>query len=375
MTADTGATIKVLIITPSLECGGSEKYVSLLCNNINTRLFSVCLVVLNNETPFYTIKNKNVEVIDLKEKRVLFSLFKIKNVIKKFKPDIVFTTANHLNLYLSIFRRSFPGKIKMVARESSIVSINSRRAKMPVLYNWLIKKYYRRFNFIICQSAYMQQDLIRNYYINADKTAVINNAVDMASQNMYAINTTADKVYKFITVARLSDEKGVERLIRAVGLLSIPFQFYIIGEGDKRNALQSLVNKLQLQNTVFLSGEKADPFKGMEDADLFLMGSYYEGFPNVLLEAGALGIPVIAFNVPGGIPEIVSDENGILVDDNDILGFAEAIRKGLFVEYNRDRIIENTQKRFPVNIIVAQAENLFKKLHQNGTGSNKISFS
>ena len=362
MIVGTGATIKILIITPSLECGGSQKYVSLLCNNINTRLFSVCLVVLNNAQPFYEIKNKSIDVVDLKEKRVLFSLFKIKNAIKKYQPDIIFTTANHLNLYLAIFCRSFPKEIRMVARESSIVSINSRRAKMPLLYNRLIKKYYNRFDFIICQSIYMQQDLIKSYNITANKTAVINNAVDMASQYTSAINTTTNKVYKFITVARLSEEKGIERLIHAVGLLSLPFKFYIIGEGNKKNALQNLINELQLQDSIFLSGEKTDPFKGMEDTDLFLMGSYYEGFPNVLLEAGALGIPVIAFNVPGGIPEIVSEENGLLVDDNDILGFATAIKKGLSAEFNRNRIIENTQKRFSIGIIMAEIEELFIKL-------------
>ena len=188
----------------------------------------------------------------------------------------------------------------------------------------------------------MQQDLTCNYNISSGKTAVIYNAVDIVLHNTSAINTTVGKKYKFISVARLSEEKGIERLIHAVGLLSMPFQFYIVGEGNKRNTLQNLINELQLQDKIILSGEKEDPFKGMQDADLFLMGSYYEGFPNVLLEAGALGIPIIAFNAPGGITEIISAENGVLVDDNDILGFAAAIKLALATEFNRNRIIENT---------------------------------
>ena len=354
--------IKLLIFTPTLQCGGSEKFVSSLCNNINTEIFSVYLVVLDNTKAFYKIKNPAVEMIDLKEQRVLFSLFKLKNVIRNHQPDIIFTTANHLNLYFAILRRVFPKKIKFVARESSIVSINSRKAKMPALYNWLVKKYYNRFDFIICQSTYMQQDLTCNYNISSGKTAVIYNAVDIVLHNTSAVNTTAVKKNKFISVARLSEEKGIERLIHAVGLLSMPFQFYIVGEGNKRNTLQNLINELQLQDKIFLSGEKEDPFKGMQDADLFLMGSYYEGFPNVLLEAGALGIPIIAFNAPGGITEIISAENGVLVDDNDILGFAAAIKLALATEFNRNRIIENTQKQFSVKIIVPQIENLLLHL-------------
>ena len=117
----------------------------------------------------------------------------------------------------------------------------------------------------------------------------------------------------------------------------------------------------QLTGKIFFEGEKERPFSRLEDADLFLMGSYYEGFPNVLLEAGALGIPVIAFNVPGGIGEIISEEeNGLLVDDNDILGFAGTIKRGLSLNFNRDKIIETTNRRFSVDMIMAQVEKLLK---------------
>jgi glycosyltransferase involved in cell wall biosynthesis len=357
-------TIRLLIFIPTLQCGGSEKYVSILCNNIDTEKFYVCLVVLNNADPFYEIKNKNIEVIDLKKKRVLFSLFKIKRVVQKYKPDIIFTIANHLNLYLAIFRSLFPENIKFVARESSIVSINSRRAKFPWFYNRLIKKYYNRFDLIICQSAYMQRDLVSNYKITADKTVVIHNAcADFLPAVKTVFSGGMAKMYKFITVARLSEEKGVERLIHAVGLLSLPFQFHIIGDGNENAALRSLVRELQMEDKIFFEGQRAEPFRGMEDADLFLMGSYYEGFPNALVEAGALGIPVIAFDVPGGIGEIITTgENGSLVDDNDIIGFASAIKKGLSLSFNRDSIMDATQKRFSLNAMMRATGKIFTGL-------------
>lgn len=351
--------IKLLIFTPTLQCGGSEKFVSTLCNNINTGQFSVSLAVLNNTSPFYKINNEAIEVIDLQTGRVRNALFKIKKLVNKIQPDIIFSTANHLNLLFAIFRGWFPRNIKFVARESSIVSINSQRATMPWLYNRLIKKYYKRFDFIICQSGYMQQDLISNYHIPANKTAVVYNAVEeKQSSHLSNAGNSSDKIYKLVSVARLSEEKGIGRLIHAVGLLTLPFEFYIIGDGDQKEKLQSLVNELQLQENIFLLGEKAEPFSGMEDADLFLMGSYYEGFPNSLLEAQAMGIPSIAFNAPGGIPEMISKENGILVDDNDILGFASTIREGLSADFNRVAITENTRKRFSVHVIVPQIEKL-----------------
>jgi glycosyltransferase involved in cell wall biosynthesis len=237
---------------------------------------------------------------------------------------------------------------------------------MPALYNRLIKKYYNRFDHIICQSVYMQQDLVSHYNITIDKTTVIHNATqEVLNKPIPQQNQKAERVYKFITIARLSEEKGIKRLIHAVGLLSVPFQYYIIGDGNKKHELQKLIDELQLQERIFLLGEKKDPFSGMEDADLFLFGSYYEGFPNVLLEAGAHGIPVIAFNVPGGIAEIITEENGLLVDDNDLIGFAAAVKKGLDANFNSSKIIETTKKRFSVNGIMEAIENLFIKVHQN----------
>jgi glycosyltransferase involved in cell wall biosynthesis len=359
--------IKILVLTPSLQCGGSEKFVSLVCNHINTKMFSVCLVVIDNAKPFYKITNTEINVIDLQKSRVLFSLSAIKKAVKNFDPGIIFSTANHLNLYLAIFRNHFKPGIKFIAREASIVSINSRQAKMPALYSRLIKKYYNRFDRIICQSVYMQQDLVQHYHIDADKTTVIHNAVqELMPQPVLEEKQNREQVYKFITVSRLSEEKGIERLIHAVGLLSVSFQYFIIGDGNRRNALQKLIEELQLQDKIFLLGEKKEPFGGMEDADLFLMGSYYEGFPNVLLEAGAHGIPVVAFNAPGGIAEIIAEkENGLLVDDNDIIGFATAINKGLVANFNRNTIIEATQKRFSIKSIIPVIEKLFLSLTVN----------
>lgn len=303
-------------------------------------------------------------MIDLTQDRVRFSLFKLKKAVSQFRPDIVFSTANHLNIYFAVFRRWFPDAIKFVARESSIVSINSQRATMPRLYNFLVKRYYRRFDIILCQSAYMKQDLVHNYNLPEYKTGILHNASEiMPADRMINPENNADKIYKFITVARLSEEKGIERLIHAVGLLSVPFKFYIVGEGKRREYLQNLINELHLQDNIFLLGEKPEPFAGMEDASLFLMGSYYEGFPNALQEAGMLGIPAIAFNAPGGIAEIITEgENGILVDDNDILDFAAAINKGLSSNFNRNKIIESTQKRFSVDTMLVKLEDLLRSL-------------
>ena len=237
--------IKLLILIPNLHCGGSENYVTILCDHMDTDVFDITLAVLDNANPFYTIKNSSIVVIDLKVKRVRNSFFAIKKLVQHKQPDMIFSLSSHLNLYLAICRRLFPKKIKWVARESSIVSINNRRTGFPTLYHWLVKKFYRRFDRIICQSGYMQQDLIANFNIPVSKTILIHNPVESRAENNAGAIARAAK-FKFITVARLSAEKGIDRLIRTVARLSLSFQYYIIGEGDQRDSLEKLI--LQLKN-------------------------------------------------------------------------------------------------------------------------------
>ena len=353
--------IRLLIFIPSLECGGTERYVSLLCNHIDTDQFDVTLAVLDNAHPFYAIKN-TIGVIDLHTKHVRNSLFKIKNLVRQKKPHIIFSNANHLNLLFAMFRGMFPKSTVIIGRESSIVSINSKRASFPRIYQRLIKKYYRQLEHIICQSVYMQQDLVTNFEFPVNKTTVIHNPVE----EMAVGQLVSPSKNKFITVARLSEEKGIDRLIRAAALFSFPFQYYIIGEGKQRNALEKLINDLQLKDKVFLTGEKIHPYHGMEDATLMLAGSFYEGFPNSLLEAGMLGIPVVAYDALGGTGEIITNgENGILVKDTNETAFGAAIEKALQLDFDRDRIARLTKQRFFVEGIITETVNLFARLQRS----------
>jgi len=353
---DETQKIRLLIFIPTLECGGTEKYVSLICNHIDTKIFDVTLAVLNDAHPFYEIKN-TVEVVDLHTKRVRNSLSKIKKLVRQKQPHIIYSNANHLNLLFAMCRWMFPKEIKFIARESSIISINSKRASFSNLYQRLIRIYFRRLDHIICQSAYMQQDLVNNFKFPKSKTTIINNPVEEIADTL-----SSPSKNKFITVARLSEEKGIDRLIRAVARLSFSFQYYIIGEGHERNKLQKLIDDLQLQDKVFLSGEKINPYQGMEDAALMLSGSLYEGFPNSLLEAGMLGIPVIAFDAPGGTCEIIKDgENGLLIKDNDEMAFAIAIEKVLQTNFDRIKIIADTKERYGLRKAMTEIEKLFKE--------------
>jgi glycosyltransferase involved in cell wall biosynthesis len=340
---------------PTLECGGSEKYVATLCNTIDKTKFDVTLIVINNRFPFYPINNDVVQ-INLHIANVRNALFKIRNIIKEQQPDIVFSAANHLNLLMAMFRWIFPKHIKFIARESSLVSHNISNAKLPVLYKPLMKNFYNRLDHVICQSVAMQQDLVDNFKVKKEMTTVIYNAVERMGDISFPEKS---RPYKFITVARLSAEKGIDRIIKTLSLVKYPFQYFIIGDGAEKEILQNLVAALHLESQVFFMGQQQSPFSKMEDADLFLFGSHYEGFPNAVLEANALGIPVVAFAAAGGLDEIIKEEeNGLLVKNDELQNFARAIEKALAMQFDRVKISANTLERFAIEKMIKQVEDL-----------------
>jgi len=353
--------VKLLIVVPTLECGGVERNVAIICNNMDTAKYDVTLAVLNNANQFFKITNQDVKLVNLQIANVRKSLFRILRLSKKIRPDIILTTANHLNLFFGIFKWLFPKRIKIIARESSIVSINTQRTWNPVVYHWLLRVFYKKINMVVCQSKHMQDDLVANYNIKIGRTCIIHNAIIPASIN--PAPSTQEPYANLITVARLSKDKGLDRLIKAVSLLKIPYRFTIIGEGYMRQPLQELINELSLQQYVFLAGRNEQPFTQVQNPDLFLMGSYYEGFPNAMLEAISLGIPVVAFNAPGGIAELmINNENGILVESSDERSFVDAIQKALDSKFDKTKIRDEALKRFNIDKIMKQWYELFGSL-------------
>jgi len=364
----TSCKIKICIIIPGFKCGGSQRFTSILCNHINTSVFDVELYILDGEDPFYQITNPGVKVFPLNIKNVRKSLFSLLKIIRKTNPDILFTVSNHLNIYIAIFKILFPRKIKVVARETSIVSINNKRSEYGKLYEWIVTKFYKNIDYIICQSAYMQNDLVINYKIKRENTVVIHNPVEELTFPANDNPIQSKKaMYKFFTVARLSPEKGVSRLIKALALMDVDFSFHIIGDGLEKFNLQELTKQLNMQHKIIFEGAKSNPYENMSDADLFLIGSHFEGFPNVLLEAGILGIPVVGFNAPGGIGEIIEEGiNGFLVNDDDAgESFKNRVITALNYNFNRQQIIEITKSRFRVNKIMKQLENCFSQIYHS----------
>ena len=123
--------------------------------------------------------------------------------------------------------------------------------------------------------------------------------------------------------------------------------------------LKRQATKLKISNKVSFLGFKNPPYEYMKHADVFALTSRYEGFPNVVLESCAVGCPVVAFNCPGGIEEIIDNGiNGFKVTPGNIEFYARSLIKASETKFDSNEIINSTRKKFGLKKIISQYEEI-----------------
>lgn len=172
------------------------------------------------------------------------------------------------------------------------------------------------------------------------KTAVIPNAINpVFIKEPY----TGERRKIIAGAGRLKDQKNFALLIHAFAMIADEFPEYslvIYGEGEKRAELESLVNELNLKGRVSLPGNIRNIVDVMEKNSMFILSSDFEGMPNALMEAMALGLPCISTDCPCGGPRFLIQDgvNGVLVPVGDVYAMSMAMRRLLSNKQNRMQI-------------------------------------
>jgi glycosyltransferase involved in cell wall biosynthesis len=215
------------------------------------------------------------------------------------------------------------------------------------LYYWIDRLCLPRYESVICVSEDLRQRCLE-CGVPPARCVLVENAIDTAQFSRRRPAAQAKErlglpAGRFVigAVGRLSAEKGFDVLIRSVHeLLKLgrDVGLLIVGEGDEKPRLQTLITELGAEGRMSLLGYRSDTRELYEAMDLFALSSYREGLPNVLLEAMALEVPVVATRV-AGIPRLVRDgENGLLVEPGDPRGLAGALAGVLADAGLRDRL-------------------------------------
>ena len=314
---------QVMVLIPSLRGGGAERVIVALLRHLDRTKFRLTLAVVDmREAAYLDDVPDDVELIDLGCSRVRYALPKIIRLIWQQRPEVVFSTLGHLNLAMAIIRPLLPDSVRYVARETCVVSEVIRDYRRPSIWKWAYRRFCGRFDTLVCQSRDMRDDLIGNFGLLQDKAVVINNPVDVQYIRQLAAETLVtgfeqessegkDSLINLLAVGRLVPPKGFDLLIESLALCRDPrLRLTLLGEGPMREELEVLAHSKGLTGQVRFAGFQKNPYPFFAQADVFVLSSRFEGFPNVLLEALACGTPVVAMPALGGVREILQGVAG-----------------------------------------------------------------
>ena len=357
----TEKKIKIAFFLPTLGAGGAERVMSFLAQKLDPESFDTTLVVIGFEKDKkYDVSGVNV--VFLNQSRVLFSIPVLYRFLRKTHFDIAFSAIKHLNVVMGLLSVFFP-KTKFVGREVSVISVlkdypeETHRSYPQFISRWG----YRSLDAVVCQSDDMLQDVIKSQPWLVEKALTINNPVtDKFQPKLEKANNNG--VANFITVASLEPRKGHTRILQALSKFKGPFTYTLIGDGAQKEAIFVEAKKLGLYDKIVHLPFTDRVHDYLADSAIFLQGSYVEGFPNALLESCAIGTPVVAFDAPGGINEIIEQNvNGFIAEDQN--GFLNAIETILASEnFDPKAVSKSVLDKYSSANILKNYEDLFFKL-------------
>lgn len=294
----------------------------------------------------------------------------IREIQKKFPFDLLDAHYSYPDgLAAILIGYKFKKPVVITARGSDVTLYR----KLPLIKN-LLRTTFKQANSMVAVSHSLGELMVAEG-VDRKKLSIIPNGID-SHRFFYVDRLQARQKLGLkangkilLTVCALVELKGIHILVEALHLLQQrgikDFNAFIIGEGEMRPLLEGKIANYGLEAQVKLIGQVANENlpNWYNASDLFFLGSSREGWPNVVCEAQACGVPVVATNV-NGIPEILdSDELGIMVERNPE-AFAEGIQQALTKDWSRELIARKGQQRTWENV-ACEVHQLFASLVSN----------
>lgn len=314
MTTESG---KIALFMPTLNGGGAERVMLNLGVEMAERGYPVDLVVARATGPLLAEVPASIRLIDLKCSRILVSLPYLVQYLRTTRPAGLLSTLGHANVVALWAKILSAVPVRIVVRETTTPSQARttdklfRRRLMPFLANI----FYPGAAGIVAASQGMADDLANVFRIPRERIQVIYNPAISSELFMRAAEPISHPWFTpgappiILGVGRLTQAKDFPMLIHAFSLLRsrCSARLVILGEGEERSALQAKARELGVETDVDLPGFVSNPFPYMQQAAVFALSSAWEGLPNALIQALALGTPVVSTDCRSGPREILKD--------------------------------------------------------------------
>ncbi len=369
-----GKKTKIFICITKSNWGGAQKYVYDLATNLPKDKFDVSVLLGGNgelknrldlaDVRTVLLRNSQRDINVIKEFGLLSELTKI---FKSEKPDIVHLNSSKMGLVGTIAGRA--AGIKKIIFTGHGWAFNEDRNLLSKVFFMIL----HIITILLADKTIAVSELTKNQIpsLFRKKVIVIRNGLreiifkdKKTAQKELSIKTAIKNPVWVGTISELHKNKGLEFAIEAISKVKENVIFVIIGDGEEKTNLQAQINRLGLNNKIFLIGRVEMASTYLKAFDILTLTSITEALPYFLLEAGAASLPVVASNV-GGIPEIIKNgKSGILVESKN----PNEIRKQIeFLVKNPEKakilgnnLKEKVYKEFKLEDMVKKTIKLYK---------------
>jgi len=292
---------KILLVCGKFFGGGGERNFSNLLSELK---------LSHNVNYFLTAKKKNESKFRLI--RLLKKIINLNNFINKNKVGTIISFLDYNNLFVILTKIIFRKKLKVIISERT----DPYKHKPTLTFNILRTLIYNFADYLVLQDSYFKNFF---WFVNKKKIKIIENLYFKRSQSRL---TTKKKTFErkkhflyLITAGRLIQSKRILEIIKIFeSINNNRLILHIYGDGPLKKEIKNFINDKKLNKSVILKGYNKNLINLYNKYDLFIFNSYFEGLPNVLIEASHSGLPIISFKYNPGVKKIVQNrKNGFVI--------------------------------------------------------------
>lgn len=364
--------MKIVFLISSLGSGGAERVASTLCSEWARQGHDVTLVATYSGVgvAFYPV-SELVNVIflaDLVQARrmslasYLTRLFALRKILLSNSADVVVSFLPNVNI-AAIFATAFTKVPVVISERRDPVSHPASR-----LWEWACSAFYRFADAVVVQTDNVRRSIGTLYPSLKHVVCLPNPMPQELEQFLRADMAKSRRV--LLSLGRITFGKQVDHALKAFADLADGnegWDLHVYGDGPEKEALMSLIAELGLEGRVFLMGTTTQPWDVMAKADVFVMTSRSEGFPNALLEAMAVGLPCVVYDCPSGPHDITrGGQDALLVPLNDRVALTQLLQRVIEDAALRqdlgDRARASVLARYELKVVVRQWDEVFRQV-------------
>jgi glycosyltransferase involved in cell wall biosynthesis len=368
--------VKLCVVVPSLAGGGAERVAVTVLSALDGAHYERVLYLFSGEGVYFDRIAPGIRVVVAKQRSWQARMRELAAFLRVFRPDIVMPFLSYF--ITATAARLAGGGARVIFNQGTPTTgfLNDpdfpwRHALRRRLFAATTRFFYKRADAVVVTSQGVGDDLVTTYRVPRQKLRVLHNPVDLDAIKQASSESIADALPLparpvVVSAGRLAAVKNYPLLIDAVAdlLTRLAVDTWILGEGDERDRLTRQVIDKGMKDAVWFLGFQANPWRFIAKADVFVLTSTYEGFGNVLVEAMACGVPVVATRSPGTLEIIEDGRNGLLVE-HDARSVAVAIERLLADTNLRQRIVSQARadvEHYAVSRVAERYDRMFREL-------------